>query len=594
MNSTLCFQKDSSRLGKRFAVSLALGAISVAGFTNVSAASAKSLNEGVIINPVYQQYLQDKNAGLGDNWVLIPNQYITPANVEAGRGGVDLPSSYNLVTSGYATTQKNQGGDGACWAYATTTAMESYMKKKKGTTIEFAPKQLDYVMSPLTKYGRFLKSKYNIDRGVGDGGNFLIANLGTRSDYVVDRENDFYSRMKANDSTLANFDTFNKYNDFSVMFDFDKYNKTMSEAQILGNKAEYVVDGFEHYSRMDADVIAKIKQKVYMDGAVYVGTYAPETEGCWDAATETVIDKGTVCDSRSGHAMAIVGWDDNYTYNDGTRGAKRGAFILQNSHGKSTMFSDNGITAEKYMDLLRETGALNGKTDAEIQTIATQVADMINNLNRHEFVHLGYDFETSASSGTIDFAAISGISKNDYQNVYDMTKATVTAKDGKLLFRMSGDGDQDVTAVGVDLLAAQNTEMKMKVSVDIDNDGVGEYFQNINYGPMDAGRRTVNLDSPAPVSGDFTIIVESEGFELIAGNDNTISVMAYTKPASDYVLVPDTSGVGAPNTGNYIESSDNTKFNGVMATLGIVVVALSVGTILKNRKYIHKVKFDKK
>lgn len=599
--------KRGFRAKRTFAtLSLVVGLIGVAAVANSSAASAASLKDNLVINPVYQQYMRDVNAGLGSKWVLIPDKYVIAGNIEAGRGGgVSLPTTYNLTTDGYATTQKNQGGDGACWAYAITTAMESYLKKNKNVTIEFAPKQLDYVMTPATKYGTLSADKYGVNRSLGEGANFLIASIGLRSNYVVDREDVFYARMKANDSDLANYDTFRKYNDLSMMFGFGPYTKSMSEAQIFGDKAEYITDGFERIDKQDPDAITKIKEKVYTKGAVYVGTYAPESDGCWDATTNTVIDRGTVCDEQSGtavgdevgrgHAMAIVGWNDNYTYTDpATNTTKTGAFIVQNSHGKTSIWNDYGVTAERYMDILSEAGALEGKTEAEIQAIAAGAATMINNWNAHEFVYLGYDFEKSEDTGTIDFASITSMTKNDFQQAYDLTKSTVELKNNKLHFKMRGNSEQDISVIGLDLMIPVG-QIQFKVGIDINNDGVSDYDQNISFGAVESGRKTVQLTNPLPVSGDFTIIVAAPDNVIFRSDDEYIvSPIVYTTEASGSIVVPNTGGVNAPNTGEITNDDSNMKFGGIVVTMVGIMTALSTGIIFKNRKHLHKVGFERK
>lgn len=583
--------KRGFRAKKVFAtLSLVAGLVGVASISNSTAVSAAGLMDKLTINPLFQQYLNDVNAGLGDKWVLIPDKYSAVINAEAGRGsGVSLPSSYNLVTAGYATTQKNQGGDGACWAYATTTAMESYLKKNKGVSIEFAPKQLDYVMTPATQYGAYLQKTYNVSRSLGNGGNFLIASLGLRSNYVVDREDVFFARMKANDPDLANVDSFRQYNDNSVMFSFGPYTKAMSATQIFGDKAEYIVDGFERIDKNDPDVVTKVKEKVYTSGAVYVGTYAPETEGCWDAATNTVVDRGSACDDASGHAMAIVGWDDSYAYTDpATHTAKTGAFIVQNSHGSSSLFSDYGFTADSFVEYLREHGALEGKTETEIQALK----DAVNNWDAHEFVYLGYDFEKSESAGSIDFGAITSMTKNDFKQEYDVTKATIAENDGELIFKMKGDGEQLVSILGLDLVVPLGDSYSFKVGIDSNNDGVVEQSQTITYTAVESGRKTIKLADPVYVSGDFSVILALDGMAFSVGDEAIVSPVVYASDATGYIPVPNTSG--APNTGAFTKDGSDVRFGGAVVTLiGITIVIVNL-TAFKNRKQLHRVKFEKK
>ncbi len=596
--------EQSSVNKKLFALPLIVGVAGIAAVSSSGAVSAASLTDNLEISPAYQKYMADKNSGLGDKWVLIPNKYNFKPGVAEGRGnGTELPSSYNLIEAGYKTPQKNQGGDGDCWAYATTTAMESYMKKNMGVSIEFSPKQLDYIVTPSTEYGTFLSQKYGANREIGTAGSFILASIGLRSDYVLDREDVFFARMKANDSELANYQSFKQYNDVHTILapvsNFKAYTKPMSRDQILGDKAEYLVDGFEWINKNDPDAVAKIKEKVYTKGAMYVGTFAPETENCWDENSDTIIDRDVnTCGSENGHAMAIVGWDDNHSYKkpDGTTGT--GAFIVQNSYGQDSLFSDYGInSADDYIEFLREGGALDNISQGVIQQIHDAIAPVIENWDADETIYLAYDFE-KGNNGTIEFAAITSMVKNDFDKVYDMTQATTEAKDGTFLnFKMKGQGEQDLTAVGLDLLAAQSRSINFTIGVDSNNDGISEYDQPLTFGAAEAGRRVAKLDRPIHVSGDFTLMVSAEGYGLTADNDGTISALAYTGgPAAspDTIPVPKTgSDITVPNTGLSTNDDNGVKFGGIVATLVGILTIVATAIAFKNRHRLHKIKFDK-
>ena len=85
---------------------MGLGGLALCG----GSVSAMSSHDSMVINPVYQKYMQDVSAGNGASWKLIPNKYIY--NGEYGGKGSDLvlPSSYKIEDK-YLTTLKNQGTD---------------------------------------------------------------------------------------------------------------------------------------------------------------------------------------------------------------------------------------------------------------------------------------------------------------------------------------------------------------------------------------------------------------------------------------------------------------------------------------------------
>lgn len=91
--------------------------------------------------------------------------------MEGGKGGgVNLLARFSLKDN-YATTLKNRGGDGICWAYAMTTAIEPNLKKTQGIDVEFSPKQLNYLMAS-TKYAKYVEDSFGTTRELGGGYNF--------------------------------------------------------------------------------------------------------------------------------------------------------------------------------------------------------------------------------------------------------------------------------------------------------------------------------------------------------------------------------------------------------------------------------------
>lgn len=579
-------------------------------FTTQNNASAISIADGLVENPTFQQYLRDVQNGNGDDWEIIPDQYI-PASSGAleGRGAANgLPTSYNLVTAGYGTTQKNQGGDNICWAYATTTAMESYLKKTKGVSIEFSSKQLDYLTASTTPYGQLLKNSYNISRNVGGAGNFNVSAVGLKSEYAPDTEASFFARMKANDSDLKNYGSFKHFNDYGSIFPFGVYAKNMSYEQILGEKSGYVVDGTKILLGGSTDVVEKIKQTVYTNGAVYVGTYAPGTDGCWDDTTKTVIDKGsTVCDAKNAHAMAIVGWDDNYSYSDGTSGGstkgagdtKTGAFILQNSYGKSSLFKDYNLTVDKIIEIYNKAGALDGKTADEIAELKRELGEEIALYDANEYVHLGYDF-----SDETNFGIITSMTTNSYEDVLDVTEASVKANDSKFEFSFNNKGEKLIKKIGVDLVLGNSAELT--IGIDNNNDGKSDYTQVAQISADDSiGRIIINLNEPVLIDGNFKIILSAKinNNEIVFrdGDEKYISVLAYMEGAGEEDLpVPNTASeiedeveIVVPNTGNFT-GGENGLAGGIIVSFMVIVTLASGITLYKNKDIFHKVGFNKK
>ena len=59
---------------------------------------------------------------------------------------VDLPSKYDLRDYGLVTSIKDQGGSGACWAFTTLAAMESYLLKYENVSYDFSENNMKNLM----------------------------------------------------------------------------------------------------------------------------------------------------------------------------------------------------------------------------------------------------------------------------------------------------------------------------------------------------------------------------------------------------------------------------------------------------------------
>ena len=363
------FQMKKARKKALLAGSLVV-AISTLGFAgykiteNIKGASATSFD----FNATVAGYLG--HGGLTNDLkttttVVNPSAAETPALFKDLKGAT-LPSSYNSreqssiagSPNGHVTKVEDQAKEGLCWAYSYTTTVESNILNTMSTYVELSPKQLDYMLVPSTTafsnsatnpYYDFLHS-LGLNRSLGDGGNgFISGYLGTTKVAPVS-EAGFWTKLRANDSNLASYSS---YADFIVALD-DVYSVKQPSTNVLDESAsEYTVTGWKEIDYLDygEDVVSslptftrsaaieEIKNAIKTYGAVEIDSFFDinncmyTTDNGTSYTSLTIIDKGdSVCAADTGHAMTIVGWDDNWSYMDGVT-QKTGAFIIQNSWG---------------------------------------------------------------------------------------------------------------------------------------------------------------------------------------------------------------------------------------------------------------------
>lgn len=600
-------------------------------------ANAQSLTNGRV-NPVYLRYLEDMRNGNGERWNVVPDLFVPDFEVEVGYGGIaNLPETYNLVEDGVATQIKNQGTDGICWAYAITTAMESNLLKTQRKVANFSAKQLDYLIAPGTDYYDYIKGiDVLIETGsgsvrigdifehaLGDGiSNFGFASFGLSSSSVPAEDSAFFAKMKTNDTGLQLYDSYGEFEDNNTidMFisgisgsgdeTFKPYSVPMSNELITGTKSDYMVKSYTQYYA-EAITIDDIKEAVYNGGAVYVQSYAPGTDRCYDSATNTVVDMGVDVCGTEAHAMAVVGWDDNHAYTNPDTGLQEtGAFILQNSWGNSDLLLDYGITYERLV----EDGVIDhdGLSQEQIQ----RIRNAISNYNAYEFVYLAYDFEASPDNGgIIGFASIE-MGDGEYDYVYDVTDMVDgfgdTGEQSGVVYTFdTGETKEQVKAVSFDVHFI-TLPLDMPVSIYLDNGSGYKKFGSVSV-PKDmlSIRRTIVADKPTNVNGTYKVkLVLGDGVDL-SGYESLFTVTAYADTApldgddedggdggdegdDGKDEEEDEVDIKVPNTGWFVGG-----INGGIVTISLAMLGLGVAYIIyrayAGRKEIfHRVKFDKK
>lgn len=207
----------------------------------------------------------------------------------------NLPASYDLRTKGKLTSIKNQGYCGSCWAFATYGSLESFLRPSE--TWDFSEQNL------IDHHG--------FDWEPCEGGNKYMATAYlARWSGPIKEEDDPYIYSTLDGLTVR---------------------KHVQDVIYIPLRSD----------SLDNDLI---KQAVMAYGAVYTSMYY--SGRCYNATYKTYYnpkwEEGT-------HAVAIVGWNDNFDKNKfNTIPPGNGAFIVRNSWGKN--WGENGYFYVSYYD----------------------------------------------------------------------------------------------------------------------------------------------------------------------------------------------------------------------------------------------------
>ena len=258
----------------------------------------------VYLNPDYVNYLQlsSKEKEKVSN---IPYPYTIDYDFRKIERDMELPSSYDLRNHNgrnYVGPMKNQSTTGLCWAFTAGEQIESLLLKNSDTEYTegqsqlFSVRQLDYATSTNGIYNYINNNGY---RPLTGGGNFLMASVAlgnaigladeSRIPFSTSTQPKFLEDVMGYDSSIYEVDT-----SVSIPgFDFD---------------SDYTEEDFNYY----LDIV---KSYIYVYGGAYVGTESPDaTCGSLNTDGTAIVRVDDNCIQDSGHAMHIIGWDDNYSY----------------------------------------------------------------------------------------------------------------------------------------------------------------------------------------------------------------------------------------------------------------------------------------
>lgn len=288
---------------------LAVAAVVLTASAPQSYGDAKPRFVRAPLNPDYVRFINDKQAGRpwptrtaeGHPLSLIPPPDDLPhyklAPDAASRDA--YPIYYDLRTKNKLTSVKDQGSCGSCWSFSTFGSLESLLKP--GTVWDFSEQHL------IDNHG--------LDYGPCDGGHY---------------------KMSA--AYLARWGG-------PVLETFDPYQYASRDGALpLKKHVQEIIFSPVRTSATDNN---RIKDLVTKYGAVSISMAWDSSS--WNQSTNSYYYRGSSW--VGGHAVCVVGWDDNYSKSKFRSTAPgNGAFIVKNSWG--TGWGAKGYFYASYHDTM--------------------------------------------------------------------------------------------------------------------------------------------------------------------------------------------------------------------------------------------------
>lgn len=241
-----------------------------------------------------------------------------PRGADSGSG--QLPATYDLRTYGNVTDIRDQSPYGTCWSFSAMASLESVFKKSVGEVNDFSEAHLAYFayVDEAADFPAFTAG----DPGFGNdpifdqGGNiWKSTSILSRWTGIVDEANRPYVNT-------------NPWPASSLPKASDPVSKRLENVLFIGS---------------DFDK-STVKNAVMEYGAVSFRVVW--TNDAFNASTDSYYNP---TGSGGGHALAIIGWDDNYpASNFSAQPPVGGAWLVKNSWGSS--WGDNGYFWLSYED----------------------------------------------------------------------------------------------------------------------------------------------------------------------------------------------------------------------------------------------------
>ena len=410
-------------------------------------------------------------------------------NILNGKTANDLEEKYNLADN-IKINVKNQQNSGACWAFASTSILETYMAMKNNNIFDtYSPSHMDYTMARNSFKDGVNEKGFN--RYVNSGGSSWIAGpyYASGKGAVLEEDMPFI-----NGHTDSNGNPIYEEDKIELERINKKVSKVVKGYRMFPDIYKQVSNGTirykssaglsaQTYTEEEVETMRKeVKQFIKTNGAITGSMYVRGDYYNINEVQSGKTDKyAYYCDSSlygANHEITIVGWDDNFSkenFNENHKPVHDGAWIVLNSWGTSKdSYVNDGYLYISYDDAVIETDMMG----------IVKVTDVdYDNLYEHD------EFGTAGPGLQIRGSAWAA-------NVFNTKQK----------------GIEELKEVGVFLVGTQNVEIYANIS----GDDFTKLEKVADAGVLEPGYYVIPLTTPKTITGDkFIVAVKYSNSERV-------------------------------------------------------------------------------